>query len=43
MIKNLDKRLVEKPYIEDNIETFLPTYKNKEVLLTDLYKNVSKN
>jgi hypothetical protein len=29
MIKNLDKRLVEKSYIEDNIETFLPTYKNK--------------
>ena len=43
MIKNLDKRLVEKSYIEDNIETFLPTYKNKQVLLTDLYKNVAAN
>ena len=43
MIHNLDGYLAEKHYIDDNIETFLPTYKLKQVILTDLYKNVAAN
>jgi len=43
LVKNLDQILVNKQYIEDNVSSFLPQFKMKPIMLTDMFNNVAKD